>query len=99
MSLQAERMANAVAGATSRRGFLGKFVKLAGGAAAGMAGVLAASSVRGAPPEKTKLCCEYVTRQLISRFKCVGGHKCPDHWRGAVLWSVGEVPDCTYCGW
>ncbi len=99
MTRQSERIATAMAAATTRRGFLGKLVNLAGGAAAGMAGILAASSVRGAPRQNTKLCCEYVTNNLNSVFKCVGGNKCPDHWRGAVLWSVAEVPDCSYCGW
>jgi len=99
MSDHATKAVDVVARATSRRGFLRKVARLAGGAAAGMAGVLAAGSVRGAPRQDTKLCCEYIKNNSNSVFKCVGGNKCPDHWRGAVLWSVAEVPDCSYCGW
>lgn len=97
MTRQSERLATAVTVTTTRRGFLGKFLKLAGGTAAGLAGVLAASSVRAARPQSTKLCCEYIKSNLNSVFKCVGGDTCPDHWRGAVLWAAYEVPDCKSC--
>jgi hypothetical protein len=49
MSRKATRMAEAVADTTSRRGFLRRLTRFAGGIAAGMAALLAARSGEAAP--------------------------------------------------
>ena len=65
MTSQVTRMAEAVAGATSRRGFLGRLTRLAGGAAAAAAGLLATTTAHAKPgggPQPGKnvtYCCLY----------------------------------------
>ena len=64
MTRQVTRLAGALAGATSRRGFLGRLARMAGGVAAGAAVVLAAASAHAKPGgpntgKPTTYCCFY----------------------------------------
>ena len=97
MTEKANRLAERIAEATSRRGFLGKLPKLAAGAAAMLAGILAANPARAGKSKKTHLCCRYVTAELIERVKCVGGNKCPKPGRGEILNGYYRVSDCSEC--
>jgi hypothetical protein len=97
MTAEPNRLAGKPAKPTSRRGFLGSIVNLAAGAAAMLAGALAASSAEARNSQKTHLCCRYVTAQLIERVKCVGGNKCPKPGRDEILNGYYRVSDCSEC--
>ena len=97
MTARANRRAAKTAKPTSRRGFLASAMKLAAGAAAMLAGALAATSAEARNSSKTHLCCRYVTSELIERVKCVGGSKCPKPGRGEILNGYYRVSDCSEC--
>jgi hypothetical protein len=86
MSRKAERVAESIADATTRRGFLGRLARVAGGAAAGMAAILATGSALGAPKEK-KGCVYTCPPYGYNIVKWVPAHKpCPKKWKGCSLW-------------
>ncbi len=97
MNVRANRRAGRTVKPTSRRGFFASAMKLAAGAAAMLAGALAATSAEAGNSSKTHLCCRYVTAQLIERVKCVGGNKCPKPGRDEILNGYYRVSDCSEC--
>jgi len=97
MSCEAKRIAEAVVSATSRRGFLGQFARLAGGAAAGVAALLVGTPLHAG---STKLCCYYISAEGISYSVC-RHNKCPESMGPRKDWLLGydEVSDCSQCGY
>lgn len=96
MTRKATQLAERVAAATSRRGFLKRISRFAGGLAAGMAGLLAARSARAGKPVKMKWCCGYLGHEGFV-YRCVGGPKCPSQWGGKILYQQFQVWDCADC--
>lgn len=98
MSDHATKAVDAVARATSRRGFLGQVARLAGGAAAGLAAVLAGKSLQAGGKI---LCCRYITPETVEYFVC-RHNKCPETMgsRRRPDWLTGyrEISDCSECG-
>ena len=86
MSNQAKRLAESLTEATTRRGFLGRLARVAGGAAAGMAAILATGTALGAPPEKeTKVCHYYCPVGSIITKTVPKDRKCPRKHKGCVF--------------
>ena len=86
MSNQAKRLAESLTEATTRRGFLGRVARVAGGAAAGMAAILATGSAFGAPPDKELKLCSYYCRSGAFLEKIVPiNRKCPKKYKGCTL--------------
>jgi hypothetical protein len=86
MSNQAKRMAESLTEATTRRGFLGRVARVAGGAAAGMAALLATGSALGAPPETEMKLCSYQCRSGTFVYKEVPiNRQCPKKYKGCRL--------------
>ena len=101
MTRRANQLVGKMMEATSRRGFLGKTVKLATGAAAVLAGALAGTPARAGKPTKTYMCCWYISKDpwdpIPYNNRCVKG-KCPKTWRGRwELIESYEVSDCSQC--
>lgn len=96
MSDHATKAVDAVARATSRRGFLKRLTRVAGTAAAGLGGVLAAASVRGGRPQRLKWCCGYVTHEGFI-YHCTGAPKCPGTHAGYPLRYQFQVANCKDC--
>ena len=85
MTKQSLRIADTLNRATSRRGFLGRLGQIAGGAAVGLAALLATKSASAGSREK-KVCHYVCLPHLTSIYKEIPADKsCPDHWRGCVL--------------
>lgn len=98
MSHKAKRMAEAVVSAMSRRRFLGRLARLAGGAAAGVGGLLVGTTLHGSPSKRI-LCCGYISAEGISYSVC-RHNKCPESMGPRKDWLLGyyEVSDCSECG-
>ena len=87
MSKQAKRIAESLTVVTSRRGFLGRLARIAGGASAGIAAVLAAVPALGARPERKP--CYYTCRsgEPVLLVKYVPTIKdCPKKWKNCILY-------------
>jgi hypothetical protein len=106
MSDKARRMAEAVASVTTRRRFLGRLTRLAGGAAAVVAGVLATRSAHagrgGNGPAKANLCCVYWYGRDLGGWdvywpRCTQRKSCLETWHGAPLVEAYEIENCEDC--
>ena len=86
MTRQAKRLAESLAEATTRRGFLGRVARVAGGAAAAVAAVLTAGPALGAPDKKP---CYYVCRSgkpiMLVKYVPVN-NACPKKYKGCYLY-------------
>ena len=100
MSNKAIKLAEAVASATTRRGFLGRLAKTAGTAAAVLAGVLVTNT---AEAKKRQLwCCVYAIDGFPGEFLYACLERCPRRYGngfvGGTLWAKRKIKDCSECG-
>jgi hypothetical protein len=94
MTRQAKQMAESLTNATTRRGFLSRLARVAGGAAAGLTAILAAGPTPGSPPGRlakgnrgTQICYyECPSGEVISK-RVNSNRNCPYEWKGCwVIW-------------
>jgi hypothetical protein len=97
------QLAQDVASGLSRRGFLGRLNRAAGGVAAAMAGLLTARPVEAGAGKKGKgpkprLCCRYYGGWGEMFAQCTHPKTCPDYSAdGWTLVDAYEVDDCEGC--
>ena len=101
MSNKAVKLAEAVASATTRRGFLGRLAKTAGTAAAVMAGVLVTDSAT-AKGKQHLWCCVYEIDGFPGEFLYACLERCPRRYGNGfvagTLWAKRKINDCSECG-